>query len=510
MWRSSKQSDGSGIGIRPIDTESSQRKTEAKGKGDGSRRFPQTTSTGDKVADYEGLGQQAEAKTTETLLYADHLGNKRTGYDINLGNGRSVTNRCTARTTNAREKLEDASAERRGFEQSMPVAGKARFLSPRTVMIVLAGLAVGSAAAIIAALQGATEDREYLTYLIGGSVALAGVVIGLALGVQLRRRDLDALKGGNYAAHTYRWILLLLAGIVGALALGRGVASLREASSEADAARRARQTDIEVFIPGQQAQPNQPAPEPSGSVPWTTWFCFEFGLIVAAVLVEYHRADARVEWGERLRREEKQAEEEWRAEHSTLQTAVGVHEGLMMTRADIDAAVALTGQAHHQWADRLSATYRYGNNSARAEGGDPFGEPSPAGVTAFVTLLQDIPGTDLPVMTPISEASTASTPVSFRGEPDWSNREQIDVILLSRAHDELSKAPERPERDKTEPWVPARDLAADAQVIALDAAFAKRQAEHAKARKDIAKDTTDLDFKDLPEYAGNGNNRSES
>lgn len=503
MRRGSKQSEGSVIGVRPIDTDASRRAAEAKGKGDGSRRFPQVTSTADKTVDYEGAGQHAEAKTTETLILGTHLGNKRVELDTQLGDARATTSRRTTRTADARKKLEDAAAEQRTFQQSMPISGKAPFWSVRTVTAVLFVLAVGSGAAIIAALQGATEDREWLTYLIGAGVAVAALVLGAVIGVHLRRRDLDDLKGGQYAAHTRRWWFLLGIGVLGLVALARGVAALREASSEADAARRARQSQIEVFIPGQQAQATvaQPTQGHQGT-PWRMWFLFEFGVAVAAVFVEYHRADARVEWGERLAKQEDEAQETWDTNHDQLRHAVGEHEGLVMARGDIDAAIILSGQAHPQWADRLTHAYRYGNNSSRAEGGDPFPVQEPLDEVALVRRFRDIPGTDVLVMTPISADSTVSTSVPFRGQPDWSDREHLDIIILARAHDELATVPQRPERDDTERWAPGRDLAADPQVIALDAAFAKRQAELASLKKAAANGSAepDLDLSELEEF----------
>lgn len=249
------------------------------------------TSTADKANDYEGASYGAEASTTETLVLAAHLADRRVKVDISLGRARANTTRSTTRTANAREEYADALSEHRGFQQSMPIAGKVSFWSVRTVTAMLGVLAVGSAAAIIAALHGATEDREGLTYLIGASVAVATLVLGAVVGVHLRRRDLDDLKGGQYAAHTRRWWCLLAVGVLGLLALARGVAGLRQASSEADAARRARQTQIEVFLPGQEAPGTnaQAGPaQPVGVVPWEMWFLFEFGVAVAAVFVEYH------------------------------------------------------------------------------------------------------------------------------------------------------------------------------------------------------------------------------
>jgi hypothetical protein len=485
MRRSRKQPDSSVIGVRPIDTDASRRAAEAKGKGDGSRRFPLVTGTSDKAVDYEGAGQQAEAKTTETLILGTHLGNKRVEIDTRLGEARATTSRRTTRTTDARKQLEDALAENRGFQQSMPISGKAPFWSVRTVTAVLFVLAVGSGAAIIAALQGATEDREWLSYLVGSGVAVAVLVLGAVIGVHLRRRDLDDLKGGQYAAHTRRWWFLLAVGVLGVVALARGVAGLREASSNADAVRRANQTQVDVFLPGQQAQaPSLPSTsDHPGTVSWTMWFLFEFGVAVAAVFVEYHRADARVEWGERLAKQEEGAQEVWDKNHDQLRTAVGEHEGLVMARADFDASTILVGQAHPQWADRLTHAYRYGNSSSRAEGGDPFGHQGPVGEVPLVKRFGNIPGTDLPVMAPINGDSTASTPLQFRGQADWSDREHMDIIILARAHDELGTVPSRPERHDAAPWTPARDLAADPQVVALDAAFAKRQAELARAKK---------------------------
>lgn len=74
-----------------------------------------------------------------------------------------------------------------------------------------------------------------------------------------------------------------------------------------------------------------------------------------------------------------------------------------MTRADVDGATILTGQAHHQWADRLTNSYRYGNASSRAEGGDPFVAGEPVGDAELVTRFGDIPGVDLPVMAPAQD-----------------------------------------------------------------------------------------------------------
>jgi len=143
-----------------------------------------------------------------------------------------------------------------------------------------------------------------------------------------------------------------------------------------------------------------------------------------------------------------------------------------MVRADHDASIILTCDAQSQFASCVTNDRRHGNGAARAVGGDPYGDVDKASFGDLARLLVENPGVDISRL-----AMLAGAPQNEEeSDPDvqslvkWTNRNRIDDLVLAAAYEELRRAPKRPRRADSAPWVPGRDLKADNQVRALDGA----------------------------------------
>jgi len=451
------------IGTNPRDADSSRQEARKEGEADGRRNYPPQDPNGNKAADYAGRTTRREADATDAITKAEHVNTTRVDDDKKLGAARAETGKRTALTADARGAAEDALADQRAYEQNTPTTAKAQFWPKSVVFALLVLLAAGSGAAVTAALLQVTTDQEWLTYIIGGSVAIATVAGGAALGALLRRRDLDAVQPGQFASKSNYATAVLLLGVLGVLALALGVAGLRHAASVADARRQADANKITLFLPGQGTKAdNAPAPTGPGGVDWKTWLAFEFGVAAAATAIEFQAADARVIRSRHLSRDVKATNKKWRNEHAGLSAAVAVQEAVLSTRADHDAAVALIGNGQRAFGDVLVGDYRHGNLSQRGQAGDPFEELTSHARLPLDEQIDTSPGRDLLTLT-----SPDATDPKKLTSLIATNR---DLLLLQDAYEELGRHPHRPARAEGEPWLAGADTLIDPATQALSGA----------------------------------------
>ena len=354
-----------------------------------------------------------------------------------------------------------------------------------------------------------------MTVTIGTAVAVGTIIGAWGFGTLLRRRDLDTIKSGNYSSTgVYSTFVILLVGL-GGLAFAFGVAGIRQAASEQDAYRRAKQSNIQILIPNANTKTNTatPAkqPNPPQGVSFWTWFLFEFGLFAVATGVEFLRADARGEHLVELESIEKHSHASWRDALDKLRLVVGAHETALALRADHDAAVSLAANSQLIFADVLQAGYRHGSLYARGQIGDPFATLPPSSRMAIVDAFDQKPGTDvlaLPHGDDVQKTNYLNAlVVSLR-----------DLQLLDNAYAELGRAPQRPARKEDDPYTAGEYLDLDPSAKALaDLRFAgSTPAASAVATNTVVAEDTKNDFIDttvpdfVPDSVGNNGNGSAS
>ncbi len=473
------------IGTRSRDAEDAVREAQRDGQRAGEKEFPKVDGSGDKVSDYHEGRRITESETTAALTTAGHFAGPRVQDDQVLAKARADTAQHITRSKDARQTHEDDLAEHRAYRQSMPLSAQAGFWPRWLVGFILVVVAAASGAAAVAALQSVTSDSTTLAYIVGLGIALAAVAGGASLGALLRRQDLDRIEKGEYATTSARSYIVIAVAVVGLFGIAMGVALLRQAASTADAQRRAAQTSaITVTVPGQTAAAPTVTPVHPSGVPWYVWLGFEMGLLGVACGVEYQRSDVRAEHGEKLSGQAEGSKLVWIQQHQALAGAVSGLESAAMTRADHDAATALTGQAGRQFAATLTNAYREADLIRRTMGGDPFEQVATGSPSALHDQFTRSPGADVATLGSVAPTvAPASDPAEEAADPDApeqvaattavlpngavAEHHLIDWTLLSEAYAELSRTPERPKRQESEVWTPGAYLALDGSAKAL-------------------------------------------
>ena len=426
------------------------------GERDGRRGYP--FSQLDGTTDHASESFKNEAQTTSELHLAGHLTGTRVDDDRALAAALPSTASSTTKTAHHRVHVEDTEAELRAAKQRLPLSARLT-ISKRIATGLLAMLAIGSGAATTAALLAATQDTELLSIVIGVAVAGGTVTVGWALGLLLRRRELDQGTGGYATTSLYSTLVLCFVA-VGAASFIYGVAGIRVAASAQDAYRQAQTQSISVYIPGQQTTKATSQPEPPKGVGAFVWLAFELGLVAAATGIEFLRSDPRALHLDELREVASKAEVTWLAALDGLSQDTGTLEAAISTRADHDAAASLAGQAQHTWSTVESSAYRWGSLVSRPEvGTDPFVANEP-GVHPLNHALVSFPGVDIVGLEPLDPSivqGKSATPV-------LSDRVRK---VLADAYAELARRPLRPTRATDVPWTPGVYLELDPAVRAL-------------------------------------------
>jgi hypothetical protein len=448
------------VGTNARDAETSRKNARKDGERDGQRNFPPRDPDGSAARDHNGRANQREAETTDAVTKAAHLQTHRVDDDRQLGEARANTARTTTEAADSRADFEEAKAEQRACEQSLPISAKFGFWPRWVVYVLLVALGIGSGAAVTAALLEVTSDQTNLTYVIGFTVAVATVVGGAALGTLLRRRDLDLITDGHYSSSGRYTTGVLLVGAIGVLAIACGVAGLRHDASQAAAVRQANRTSISVFIPGQKPSgKTSQAPATPKGVNWPIWLALELGIATAATSIEFQRSDIRAEHKERLDRRTAKAHLAWKNALGALCNALTAFEQAIATRADHDLSVILAGSGQRSFADVLTNDYRGGNLGARGHGGaSPFEDLDEHERLNADLMFETKPGVDVLALR-VDEVDAATMAKLYASSRD--------LVLLEAAYRELGTVPTRPTRAQPKPWVPGAYLATDSAAQAL-------------------------------------------